>query len=131
MEIGIQSYLLNASLLAVLAQRLVRRNCPFCIAEEQVSAASMEALKLMPDEVFYRGLGCEQCNHTGYSGRLAVYELLQVTPEMRALIRPEANVEELRLQAIRDGMVPLTENALAQARLRKTSLEEVYRIRLE
>ena len=131
MEIGIQSYLLNASVLAVLAQRLIRRNCPHCIAEEEILPTSREALKLMPDEVFYRGRGCDRCNQTGYIGRLAVYELLLVTPELRLLIKPEANEEVLRQQAIRDGMIPLTENALAQARLRKTSLEEVYRIRLE
>ncbi|KZY72902.1 hypothetical protein A3740_19945, partial [Oleiphilus sp. HI0068] len=69
LEIGVQAYLLNATLLAVLAQRLVKRNCPHCLEEEQVSPIVRKALGLSEDEVFYQGAGCDNCHMTGHKGR--------------------------------------------------------------
>lgn len=131
MEMGVEPYLLSSTLLSVLAQRLVRRNCINCLGEEKIEPSIRRVLDVNEDEVFYRGTGCDHCNHTGYSGRLAVYELLQITPTMRSLIVNSVNADEIHLQALKDGMVALTENALNQARQRKTSLAEVYRVRLE
>lgn len=131
MEMGIEDYFLSSSVLGVLAQRLVRRNCPHCMVEEEVVPIMREMLKVSPDETFFMGKGCDHCNHSGYSGRIAVYELLLTTPALRELIKSGVTDETIRQQGIKDGMIPLTENALSQARLRKTSLSEVYRIRLE
>ena len=83
------------------------------------------------DEVFYKGQGCQHCNHTGFSGRLAVYELLKIDVSMHSLIQEHAAIEKIRTQAIKSGMVPLTQNALDQARQHNTSLAEAYRVRLE
>ncbi|WP_197479755.1 GspE/PulE family protein, partial [Oleiphilus sp. HI0132] len=83
LEIGVQAYLLNATLLAVLAQRLVKRNCPHCLEEEQVSPIVRKALGLSEDEVFYQGAGCDNCHMTGHKGRVAVYELLTLSPDIR------------------------------------------------
>lgn len=130
LEMGIDSYLVNASLLGILAQRLVRKNCTHCLAEESIEPHIREALHVKPEEVFYRGKGCEHCHMTGYHGRVAVYELLVVTPSLRTLIVPNANAADIENQAIIDGMVPLTQMALNIARERKTSIEEVFRIRL-
>lgn len=130
-EMGLEPYMLSSTLLGVLAQRLVRRNCPQCVAEETVDDAIRRFLNVSAEEVFYRGKGCDDCNHTGYSGRMAVYELLAVTPEVRALIEMGRGADAIFEQAVRTGMLPLTANALARARMRETSLAEVYRVRLE
>jgi len=129
-EMGIPPYLVNTSLLAILAQRLVRRNCQYCIAEEKVSEEVREMLAIAPDEIFYRGRGCEHCHKTGYHGRMAVYELLTVTPGLRKLVEPDAVAADIEEQAVKDGMVTLTQMALQAARERKTSIEEVFRVRL-
>jgi len=131
LEIGIAPYLLNASLLGVLAQRLVRRNCPECLKEEQVPQHVREALGLEAEERFYVGSGCSHCHNSGVSGRVAAYELLEVTPALRALIQPSVSSQDIEQQAIADGMRPLTQSALKLAREMTVSLAEVYRVRLE
>lgn len=130
LEIGVPAYLLNATLSAVLAQRLVKRNCQHCLAEEDVKPFVRKALALDEKEVFYRGKGCEKCHGTGYQGRLAVYELMQIDSDLRELIHADVNINEIEQLAVKNGMTPLTDHALAVARSRDTSLEEVYRIRL-
>ncbi|HQQ75063.1 MAG TPA: ATPase, T2SS/T4P/T4SS family, partial [Pseudomonadales bacterium] len=129
-EMGIPPYLVNTSLLAILAQRLVRRNCQYCMVEETVPEEVREVLGIGPDEQFFHGAGCEHCHKTGYHGRMAVYELLTVTPGLRKLIEPDAAAADIERQAVSDGMVTLTNMALQAARERKTSIEEVFRVRL-
>ena len=131
LEIGIAPYLLNASLLGVLAQRLVRRNCPHCLVEEDISAHVRNTLGLSSDEPFYVGSGCEHCRNLGFAGRVAAYELLEVTPALRALIEPSVSAQSIEQQAIHDGMRPLTQSALQLARDKLIPLNEVYRVRLE
>ena len=129
-EMGVEPYLVNTSLLAILAQRLVRKNCQYCMAEETITDDVRQDLGLRPDEVFWRGSGCEHCHKTGYHGRMVVYELLVVTPEMRKLIGPKTEAADVEKQAVLDGMIPLTQMAVQAARERKTSIQEVYRTRL-
>jgi type IV pilus assembly protein PilB len=131
LEMGVEPYLINDTLLGVLAQRLVRANCPDCIDVEEVSPAIYRALGIDSSETFYRGKGCENCNHTGYKGRIAVYELLQMNQEIRSHVLKGVNAEVINAEAITNGMTPLTQNAIKAARNRKTSLAEVYRVRLE
>lgn len=130
LEMGVEPYLINDTLLGVLAQRLVRVNCPHCIEVEEVEPEIYEALGVSDQEQFYRGRGCEHCNHTGYKGRMAVYELLQMTPAIRAHVLRGVSADVIHSQAVTDGMLPLTQNALNAARERKTSLAEVYCVRL-
>lgn len=130
LEIGVDAYLTRATVTAVLAQRLVRLNCPNCVREEVVALSVREELGLGEDEVFHYGPGCDQCFGTGFRGRHAVYELLRVTPALREQIHPGADATELEQQARADGMVSLTDNALALARQGRTSIAEVYRVRL-
>lgn len=129
-EMGIPPYLVNTSLLAILAQRLVRRNCQYCMTEDEVPEEVREVLGIGMDEQFFHGAGCEHCHKTGYHGRMAVYELLTVTPGLRKLIEPDAVAADIEKQAVSDGMVTLTQMALQAARERKTSIEEVFRVRL-
>lgn len=131
LEMGVQAYLLQPSLLGILAQRLVRRNCRHCLVNEEVGAHARQALGLDPAERFQCGRGCKRCNQTGYSGRLVAYELLRVTEAMRSAIESEADEAQLNRIAEADGMVRLTDHALALARAGETSLEEAYRLRVD
>jgi len=131
LEMGVDPFLLNGTLLGVFAQRLVKKNCESCIDKEHVDSAMRKVLGVPESESFYKGRGCEKCRGTGYQGRKAVYELLQFSPALRKLIHAAVTTQEIHEQAVRDGMIPLTDNALALARTKETSLEEVYRVRLE
>ena len=129
-EIGVEPYLVNTSLMAVLAQRLVRRNCPDCIELEPAEPMIRRALALSEEERFFKGKGCSHCYGTGYRGRRAVYELLMVTPGVRELVIAGKSSTEIKRLATSEGMQPLTHNALELARNADTSLAEVYRVRL-
>ncbi|WP_097459124.1 GspE/PulE family protein [Mangrovitalea sediminis] len=129
-EIGVEPYLVNSALIGVLAQRLVRRTCPECKAPEPTDPEMCRILGVPEDETFFHGLGCDHCNGTGISGRMAVYELLEVTPELRKLIGQDVAADVIEQQAVRDGMTRLTDSALKLARDGHISLAEVYRVRL-
>ena len=131
LEMGVEPYLINDTLLGVLAQRLVRVNCPDCVEVEKVDPSVYEALGISEQEQFFRGRGCDNCNHTGYKGRMAVYELLQMNKEIRGHVSSCVKAEIIHTEAVSGGMTPLTQNALNAAREKKTSLAEVYRVRLE
>ena len=131
LEMGVDPFLLNGTLLGIFAQRLVRKNCVACTDKEHVDVPMRKALGVAESEPFYKGRGCDKCRGTGYLGRVAVYELLQFSGELRKLIHAGITTQEVHAQAVEDGMVPLTDNALALARTKMTSLEEVYRVRLE
>ena len=130
-DIGVVPYLLSSTLLGVQAQRLVRTNCLNCMDAEQVDAAMRRIMGVSEDELFMKGTGCDECSGTGYRGRTSVYELLRVTPALQEKITGGCKDDELLKQALDDGMVPLTRNALELARNYKTSLAEAYRVRLD
>lgn len=130
LEIGVDSYLVSATLSAVLAQRLVKLNCRHCMQDEAPAASVRMELGVGPDECFKRGAGCEHCFGTGFHGRRAVYELLMVTPSMRSMIKPGVDPLELEKLALAEGMRSLTAQALDLARSGDIPLSEVYRVRL-
>ena len=129
-EIGIEPYLVNATLAGILAQRLVRRNCEHCKVAEQVTAEVREALGVGDAETFWRGSGCTECSGSGYRGRVAVYELLEMSPELRNLVLAGVGHDQLEARAVEEGMVRLTVQALALARTGAIALGEVFRARL-
>lgn len=131
LEIGVAPYLVSSSLLGVLAQRLVRVNCTYCLAQEEIEMTVRHALGVTMDEPFYHGKGCERCSGTGVHGRRAVYELLSMTPELRELLEPGVSAATVAEQALADGMTSLTDQAIEMARKKIISLAEVYRVRLE
>ena len=100
------------------------------MSEEPLESHVRRTLGIEEAEVFYRGQGCPKCHGTGYSGRLAVYELLHIDNAVRELIEEGASSVAIEQRAIEHGMQPLTENALDIARAGTTSLAEVYRVRL-
>jgi type IV pilus assembly protein PilB len=130
-EIGIPPYLVNATLAGVLAQRLVRRNCEHCKVSEQPGPDIRQAFSVGDAEAFWRGSGCGECSGTGFRGRVAVYELLEMSPELRKLVHAGATHDQLEARATEEGMVPLNVQALALARTGVISLGEAFRARLD
>jgi type IV pilus assembly protein PilB len=130
-DMGVQPFLITATVEAILAQRLVRRICSGC-REEVIPGADIVAdLELTSDQLstkkFYRGKGCDKCNRTGYKGRLGLYELLIMNDEMRDLIVRNASTEELRETARKHGMVTLRDSGMLAVFEGQTTAEEVIR----
>lgn len=129
-DMGVESYLISSSLLAVQAQRLVRRVCTDCVQEAPMTED--EALVLEVDAkdfpLLRRGTGCERCGGTGYRGRVGLYELMMMSDELRHLITSGADANVIRRQAINEGMLTLREDALDKLRQGLTTPEEVVRV---
>ena len=112
MELGVPPYLINATLLGVLAQRLVRTLCPACkVRDEELPREQVEALvrpwKISGGYRPYRPVGCVDCRMTGYRGRMGLYELLTVTEAFKERVGQQPSIDALRRQAVADGMRPL------------------------
>lgn len=129
LDLGVESYLLRTSLLAVMSQRLVRRTCPHCRIEEPVDMHVREELGVGADEVFYKGSGCHRCEGLGVYRRQAVYELLIMTPRLRRLVVAGADADAIHATALSEGMVSITQAAVALARTGIISLSEAWRVR--
>jgi type IV pilus assembly protein PilB len=115
----------------VLAQRLVRRICPSCRTAATPSAEVLRDLGFDPERAaaghFFRGAGCEHCGHSGYRGRVGLFEWLRVTDTIRELISQGASQGQLREQAVRQGMRTLREEGLRLVGEGITTVEEVVR----
>ena len=131
LDLGVEAYLLRASLLAVMSQRLVRLTCGYCREIETVPAHMREALEVGADEVFYTGRGCAHCEGLGVHKRQAVYELMSVSPTIRRLIVPGAEADRIHQVAVAEGMTPITQAAVRLAREGKISLAEAWRVRAD
>ncbi|OGT56147.1 MAG: hypothetical protein A3E01_02400 [Gammaproteobacteria bacterium RIFCSPHIGHO2_12_FULL_63_22] len=131
LDLGVESYLLRASLLAVMSQRLVRLTCQHCRQPETVDAHTRELLGVAPDEEFFIGAGCPQCEGLGVHKRQAVYELLVVSPALRKLIVADAEADSIHELAIKEGMTPITQAAVRLAREGRISLAEAWRVRAD
>lgn len=130
-DMGIESYLVSSSVNCVLAQRLIRRVCSFCKADYQPTDEDLRKLGLNEKGrkyKFFTGKGCDQCNGTGYSGRLAIYEVLNVSPKIEKLVLSRADGPEVKAAAIEEGMATLMHDALIKAVNGLTSIEEVLRV---
>ncbi len=131
LDLGVESYLLRTSLLAVMSQRLVRLTCPHCRIEETLDMHMREELGVGADEVFHIGRGCHRCEGLGVFRRQAVYELMVMSPRLRRLVVPGADADALHEAAIAEGMVPITQAAIALARSGVISLAEAWRVRAD
>ncbi|HKA18810.1 MAG TPA: type IV-A pilus assembly ATPase PilB [Blastocatellia bacterium] len=131
MNMGIEPFLVATSVNLIQAQRLVRRICKECKTEvkspdEALVDVGFPASELKDIKTF-KGAGCSTCNGTGYKGRVGLYEVMEITEELRELILVGASGLELRRKAIDDGMLTLRQSGLEKIRLGMTSLEEVVR----
>jgi len=131
MNMGIEPFLVASSLNLVCAQRLVRRVCSHCKVAESVAPQALEEIGFAADDARavtpYRGKGCEKCNNTGYKGRVGLYEVMEITNELRELILVGASALELRRKAIEEGMITLRGSGLQKVKAGVTSIEEVLR----
>ena len=133
-DMGIPSYLVASTVLGVLAQRLVRRPCPLCSEIAPLSEETRSWLESLgegdwPDDVqVLHATGCAQCRHTGYAGRLGIYELLTTTSPIRRAMASQVSTAELRTLAVQGGMVPLRADGLRKVRKQATTVEEVLRV---
>ena len=130
-DMGIQPFMICATVEAILAQRLVRRVCTKCREEATVSSSMLYDLGMKEEDVqgktFYKGTGCDNCNNTGYKGRIALFELMVINDTLREMIMSNASTDELRDEAQKFGMVPLREFGIAVAADGITTLDEVIR----
>ncbi len=148
LDMGIPAFLVAFTTNIIIAQRLVRRICPYCKQEFKLTAQNIEDLQkvvdpkimldlfkqnkcLQPGEqkmqewIFYRGAGCHRCNNEGYKGRIGIYEILEVDKKMSELINRKGTVEEIRSLAVANGFVSMLESGLVKAKLGATTIEEV------
>jgi type IV pilus assembly protein PilB len=131
MNMGIEPFLVATSVNLIQAQRLIRRICKDCKQEHSHPVEALVEVGFSADEAktlkTYKGKGCTTCNNTGYKGRIGLYEVLEITDEIRELILIGASALELRKKAVDDGMITLRESGLHKIRSGVTTIEEVVR----
>lgn len=127
-DMGLEPFLFSSSVVGVIAQRLVRKICLKCRVSEPMPEPLRQRLGIQdPNAAIYRGKGCAECRHTGYKGRIAVFELLSMSDAVRTAIQERRSAAEIRRAAVSTGMVALREDALRKVLAGLTTLEEVLR----
>ncbi len=129
-DMGIENYLISGALVAIQAQRLIRKICTNCKTQEEAPASIIEEIKefIPKDTKFYTGKGCKECNDTGYMGREMICEVITVSDELSSLIAKGASKDELRAQAKKEGFIPIFQNGIQKAIDGVTSIEEILRV---
>ena len=131
-DIGVEPFVAGSALIGVVAQRLVRRLCMSCRRQYTPEAEVLRALNISEAEAgalpFYKAAGCDQCNHTGYRGRVGLYEVMRVTDRLRRLIASRSSEDALRDAALAGGMISLGEDGLAKVKSGQTTAEELLRV---
>jgi type IV pilus assembly protein PilB len=130
MNVGVEPYMVAASLVGVLAQRLVRKICTNCKEPYDPPENIRRVVEKMTGsvETFYRGKGCPKCRKTGFSGRIGIYELLVLTDELRHLISKNVSIDEIRNAAIEGGMAILRQDGMDKVKAGITTVEEVLSV---
>jgi general secretion pathway protein E len=132
MDLGVPPYLIKATVIGVVAQRLVRTLCPHCKQPGEVDEAAWQALtkpwRLPQPQKAQHLVGCEKCRHTGYLGRLGIYEMLRVNHKVKELIRPDGGIEAIRKVCLKQGMEPLRISGARKVISGLTTVEEVLRV---
>jgi type IV pilus assembly protein PilB len=127
-DMGVEPFLVATSTNIILAQRLVRRICKHCKNEDKIVTAEEKVrLGLDPTTVIFKGRGCEECNNTGYKGRLGLYEVMRLSARLREMVVDRASTPEIREQAVSEGMLTLRMDGLRNLKKGITTLEEVLR----
>lgn len=133
LDMGAESYLIADAVTGVIAQRLVRRLCPFCKEAYEASAEEKEGLGVDVDDTLtlYRPCGCSKCGETGYHDRIGVYEIMEMSPKMRRLIAGMASTSEIQNLALEEGMQTLRMSASRLVKEGVTAYTEMLRIAME
>lgn len=129
-DMGIEPYLIADSTVGVIAQRLVRRLCPECKRAKKATPEELEMLMRKPDEdiTIYEPCGCPKCDGTGFRGRIGVYEIMEITQPLKHIISKNGDVEEIKKQALADGMHTLRMSATIHVLEGTTSVPEMMRV---
>jgi type IV pilus assembly protein PilB len=131
-DMGVPAYLVASSVIAVLAQRLVRVNCPKCKQPHQPLDTQIEAAGITPEMLkgatFMKGRGCAHCQKSGYKGRLGIFELMVMTNKIRELAFQGAATQEIRRAAVGQGMRVMFDDGIAKSLRGITTLDEVFRV---
>jgi len=153
-NMGIPSFLLATTANLIIAQRLVRKICPNCIQSYNLDKGTIkdlqkqlnidnilitlekekaiyDAKKGLESILFYRGKGCKRCDNSGYKGRIGIYETLEITPELSELILKKADVNEIKKQAYKQGLLTIVEDGFIKAKNGITTIEEIMRVTME
>jgi general secretion pathway protein E len=130
LDMGIEEYLVSGSLVAIQAQRLVRKICIHCKKETTLPESLLKGIKeyLPENPVFYVGEGCKECGQSGYSGREMISEVLTISETFSRMIARSATKDEMRKQAMEEGFVTMFEDGMRKALEGKTTIEEIYRV---
>ncbi len=135
MNMGLEPFLVVASVNVIVAQRLIRTICQFCRAEESIPKERWIQLGYSPQDAdkikVYKGVGCQKCNQTGYKGRVAIYEVLDFSKVLKEMVLRGESVIEIKKHAVKDGMKTLRISALSKVMEGKTTLEEALSATLE
>jgi type IV pilus assembly protein PilB len=131
LDLGLEPFLLTATLEAIIAQRLVRTICSKCKEQFTPSEEQLMELELRPEDVrgrsFYRGRGCDNCNGSGYRGRMGLFEILVIDDELREMVMNQSSTAAVRAEARRKGMRSLREAGLSALLNGQTTIDEVVR----
>lgn len=130
LDLGIESYLLNSALTGIIAQRLVRNLCQTCKTPTEITATDKDLFKKIlgrePKSLF-KSVGCDACNKLGFKGRIGIFELLTITPEIRNMLRDKINETEIRDTLAKRGFISLLRDGLEKSELGITTVGEVIR----
>jgi general secretion pathway protein E len=129
LELGVPPYLLNATVIGIMAQRLVRTLCPHCKETGPVDAEAWRALiapfKTEPPAELYRPVGCIECRMTGFRGRTGIYEILEITSEIKSLVSSSPSIDAIRKRGLREGMRPLRVSGAMKVVSGATTIKEL------
>ncbi len=132
LELGVPYYLIRSTLIGVVAQRLVRTFCPHCVAKADADEARWKELmapwKSAAPEFINQPVGCLECRNSGFLGRAGIYELLQMSPNVKEMITPTVHLEDLRRQAYKEGMRPMRVSGLNKVAQGKTTYDEIVKV---
>ena len=129
-DMGIEPFLVGASVVGIIAQRLVRRLCPKCREKLFATSEEKRVLGLPENEEIsiYKAKGCHQCGNTGYQGRIGVYEILQIDHDIRKIINDRGNTDEIRKMAMKNGLRTIRANSVRLVLNGTTTIDEMIRI---
>jgi len=130
LDMGIEEYLVSGALVAIQAQRLVRKICTHCKKETVLPSTLLKDVEqyLPENPIFYVGAGCKECGHSGYSGREMISEVLTISEIFSRMIARSASKEEMTNQAMEEGFINMFEDGVRKALAGKTTIEEIYRV---
>jgi len=136
LDMGVEDYLLTSTVIGILAQRLVRTLCdhckePYVALPELVEQMQLARFAGSGDVTLWHARGCKECAQTGYMGRVSIMEMLPITDGLRSLVMKHAGANDLRAEAVREGMLTMYEDGLRKALRGVTTFEEVLRVTRE